>query len=251
VKPGASRGLALGLDCGRRISRNLFTRESGFRGASHWTRVIAVSIGMALLAAGAWTIGNALWSYARTSLAQAFIGRAWERSLASGQHMKPWPWADARPVARLTVPRLGIERYVLEGVEDGIVWLGARHMYGTALPGEVGNSVIGGEADVLLSFLRELAPDTEIEVESLDGRWHRYTVRYVHPLDPRDVWITKQEGPARLTLITCSSPVRSRPGVPACHAVSAYATTGEDANDVASARKAPAQNTIFGRKTSV
>jgi sortase A len=214
-------------------------------------RLVAVSIGAVLLAAGAWSIAGVLWSYAEGWLAQALIGRAWERTISSGQQVRPWPWADARPVARLTVPRLGIERYVLAGIEDGAIWPGAHHMDGTALPGDIGNSVIGGQRDTRLSFLRELAPETEIEVESLDGRLHRYTVRYVHPLDPRDVWIAKQEGPARLTLITCSPSVRSLPGQPSCYAVSAYATAGEGGSDRATARKSPNQNTMFGRKTRV
>ena len=29
--------------------------------------------------------------------------------------MKPWPWADTWPVARLVVPSLGIDQIVLEG----------------------------------------------------------------------------------------------------------------------------------------
>jgi sortase A len=207
------------------------------------------------------TLGAALWRDVKPWLTQALLARAWQSSLASGRHVKAWPWASSWPVARLTFPRLGIERYVLSG--DGATPdLGSYHMAGTALPGEAGNSVIGTLDETDLAFLRELAPQTLIEVESMEESGIRYTVRYAQPLDPRDIWITKQEGPARLTLISCTSSRTLRPEEPPCYGVSAFiadearsaaqaaATIAARGHEPA-ARWAPPQNTMFGRKTKV
>ena len=258
------------------ISRNLFTaRLPRLLGKKSFVRPLAVSIAALLAATGAWTIATLFWGDSVSWLRQALLARAWERSVAVGRHVKPWPWADAWPVARLTVPLLGIERYVLSA-GDGVAGPGARHMGGTALPGEAGNSVIGSLQGRDLAFLRDLPAQTTIEVESMDGQGHRYTVRYAHGLDPRDVWITKQEGPERLTLITCSPPGARRSSEAQCYVVSAFAAESGGARgpapragsagaapraDAADAIPAPVldqaarptspQNTIFGLKTRV
>jgi sortase A len=264
VKSRTDRAAVPGVGTAWRISRHLFTaRPPRILGERSWMRPLAASLAAILAATGIWAIGAVFWSDAKSWLTQVLVAHAWQRSLAAGQHVKPWPWAESWPVARLTVPRLGIERYVLSG-GDAMPELGARHMAGTALPGEAGNSVIGALQEEDFAFLRGLPAQTAIEVDSMDARGIRYTVRYVQELDPRDVWITKQEGPARLTLITCAASAMASAGGPPCYVVSAYAARGEDlpppgsrskfagvARPEQAARSAPPQNTIFGRKTRV
>src|SRR5690606_29132150 len=105
--------------------------------------------------------------------------------------------------ARMGIRRLGVERYVLAGANGATLAFGPGHALGTALPGEEGNSVIGGHRDTHLAFLGELKSGDEIVVERHDGTRLVYTVDATHVLDRRDVWIAAQEGPARLTLVTC------------------------------------------------
>jgi hypothetical protein len=54
-------------------------------------------------------------------------------------------------------------------------------------------------------------------------------VRYTQFLDRGDVWLLKQEGPTRLTLITCSPADAQHPSRVQRYAVSAYALDGADA----------------------
>jgi len=276
VKPRTFREGVFGLGQAWTISRNLFTcRRPPRLGRRSWVRPLAASIAALLTATGAWAVAAFLWSDTDSWLKQALLERAWKRSVAVGRHVKPWPWADAWPVARLTVPQLGIERYVLSASE-GAPGPGARHMGGTALPGEAGNSVIGSLRGMDLAFLRDLPAYTTIEVESMDGHGHRYTVRYAQGLDPRDVWITKQEGPDRLTLITCVPPSPRSASDPQCYVVSAYAADSVGSREPEprrvpagaarrtqaavvisapvldlAARSTPPQKTIFGLKTRV
>ena len=176
-----------------------------------------------LVALGGWQFGHGAWIQAKAWLAQGLIARAWQRTLAGEAHAKPWPWADTWPVARLSVPSLGIERYVLEGADGAAMAFGPGHLRGTALPGAQGNSVISGHRDTHLAFLRELPVGAEIDVQAADGSRRRYVVRYTQVLDRRDVWIAKQEGPTRLTLVTCFPFDALRAGGPQRYVVWAYA----------------------------
>ncbi|MGH8686308.1 MAG: class GN sortase [Burkholderiales bacterium] len=136
-------------------------------------------------------------------LAQDLIARAWERTLAGEREVRPWPWADTWPVAKLLAPTLGIEQYVLAGDAGSALAVGPGHPDGTPLPGSPGNSVIGGHRDTQLAFLRRLRPGDPIMIERADGVRIAFRVFEADVLDQGDVWVTKQEGPTRLTLVTC------------------------------------------------
>jgi sortase A len=156
-----------------------------------------------LLLLGAWQLSEGLWIQAKAWLAEGLIARAWARTLEGEAGAKPWPWADTWPVARLRVPKLGIERYVLAGAHGQALAFGPGHASYTALPGEDGNSMIGGHRDTHLAFLGQLDPGDEILVERADGRSVSYRVGETHVLDRSELWIASQEGPSRLTLVTC------------------------------------------------
>ncbi len=106
-------------------------------------------------------------------------------------------------MAKLVVPRLGLERYVLEGADGSAIAFGPGHSTGTAPPGEKGNSVIGGHRDTHLAFLREVGSGDAIIIERPDGVRVTYRTGAAEVLDRRDVWVMQQAGPPRLTLITC------------------------------------------------
>jgi sortase A len=175
-----------------------------------------------LLLLGAWQLGDGLYIQAKARLAEALIARAWSRMLEGETQAKPWPWADTWPVARLSVPKLGIERYVLAGANGSAIAFGPGHLSGTSAPGEPGNSVIGGHRDTHLAFLRHLKPGDVLQVERVDGKQVAYRVLEASVLDRRDVWVAKQEGPNRLTLVTCYPLDALRAGGPQRYVVFAF-----------------------------
>ncbi len=162
-----------------------------------------IAAAVLLLAVGVWQLSDGLWIQAKAWLAQALIARAWSRTLEGEANVKPWPWADTWPVAKLSVPKLGIQRYVLAGAHGASLAFGPGHASDTALPGTAGNSMIGGHRDTHLAFLGELDAGDEIRVERSDGRSVSYRVGETHVLHRSELWIARQEGPARLTLVTC------------------------------------------------
>lgn len=164
-------------------------------------------LGMALivllLSVGGWQLGRGAWYYVKASVAQVLISRAWARTIEGESRVKPWPGADTWPVAKLSVPRLRIERYVLAGADGSALAFGPGHVPDTASPGTSGNSVIAGHRDTHLAFLREIRIGDEVAVERPDGVRVSYRVGSAEILDRYDVWVMEPAGPARLTLITC------------------------------------------------
>jgi len=238
------RELCLGVECAWPAAR----REAPRRARAGRMRILLIAT---LLAVGGWQFAHGAWIQAKAWLAQILIARAWQRTLAGESHVKPWPWADTWPVARMSVPSLGIERFVLEGANGAALAFGPGHLRGTALPGQRGNSVIGGHRDTHLAFLRELPVGAEVLVETRDGKRLRYAVRRTKVVDRGDVWVARQEGPTRLTLVTCFPFDALRAGGAQRYVVSAYAVDelkdrgGERADrrqpsSLASIRRSPA-----------
>jgi sortase A len=217
VALGVECALPAGL-CGDRARRSARSR--------HRARVVATVLGIALFAAGLWQFGQGAYIHAKAGLAQALMRDAWARTLAGGREVKPWPWADTWPVARLLVPGLEIDVLVLAGADGRAIAFGPGHVFGTPRPGQAGNSVIGGHRDTHLAFLRDLGPGTEIVVERPDGVRRRYRVDWMGVLDKRDVWVLENEGPTRLTLITCYPFDALRAGGPLRYVVMARAMDG-------------------------
>jgi sortase A len=161
------------------------------------------AVAVVLLVVGSWQFGRGAWIQAKAWVAQGLIAHAWSRTLQGAADVKPWGWADTWPVARLSVPRLGVERYVLAGADGAGMAFGPGHARGTSLPGAPGNSVIGGHRDTHLAFMQRLRVGDALTVERPDGARVSYRVVAADVLDRREVWVAKQEGPTRLTLVTC------------------------------------------------
>jgi sortase A len=125
--------------------------------------VVAVVVGLALVAQG-------LWIPAKAALAQVLLERAFDRSVATGQPVKPWPWADTWPVARVTFPRLQREVIVLDGASGQALAFGPGHVAGTPDAGERGVAVYAAHRDTHFALLGQLKPGDEIRVERADGR---------------------------------------------------------------------------------
>lgn len=160
------------------------------------------SLIVALVLLGLAQFGAMAWDIAKSSLARALIAQAWSRTLMGESSARPWPGADAWPIARLRVPALGIERYVLASAREEGLEFGPGHLAGTPVPGDHGNSVIRGRGDAQFAFLGEMRLGDVIEIQRADGRWIAYRVVEGAVLDRRDIWVAKQEGPDRLTLVT-------------------------------------------------
>jgi LPXTG-site transpeptidase (sortase) family protein len=105
------------------------------------------------------------------------------------------------PVARLVIPRIGLDDIVLEGVDGDDLNAGPGHLPGTAFPGEAGNAVISGHRDRHFSHFDGLSVGDTLTTESEAGTrgWIIVARRVVDKDDP--VLVGTRD--ATLTLTTC------------------------------------------------
>jgi len=158
---------------------------------------------LGLVSVSIWQAGEAVYIHAKAWVAQRLIAVAWDRSLASGAAVKPWPWADTFPVARLEAPRQGAELMVLSGASGRTLAFGPGHVDGTPLPGDPGNAVVSGHRDTHFAFLRKLRSGDALLVHSASGRLVRYVVSGIEVVRNKDVRVLLDMGDDRLTLVTC------------------------------------------------
>ena len=134
-------------------------------------RLVAAII---LALAGAVLFGQGAYIHAKALLAQVLLERAFDEAIASGHTVKPWPWADTWPVARIEVPRLHASTIVLAGSSGQALAFGPGHLELTPDAGERGVAVYSAHRDTHFAFLRNVKIGEEIDVTRDDGRTFRY-----------------------------------------------------------------------------
>jgi sortase A len=140
---------------------------------------------------------------AKAWLAPILIERAWGDSQAHDVNVKPWPWADTWPVARLLVPRLDIEQFVLAGANGASLPFGPGHVAASSLPGAGGTIAVAGHRDTHFGFVDRLVVGDVVLLEARDGRRRAYRVRERTVKDSRHEYMRLADGAERLLLITC------------------------------------------------
>lgn len=161
------RGMKGGRVCGRALSTLLLAG--------------LCLCGLALMARGA-VIPAKAWA------AQILLERAFDASMAQHKSVKPWPWADTAPVARVTVPRLGVSQIVLSGGSGQAMAFGP-----TLMPTRRAVTVMAAHRDTHFAFLQSARIGDRVEVEGIDGRRTNYRItgtkvvrwdRFAYPADP-------------------------------------------------------------------
>ena len=161
-----------------------------------WVLLLA-ALGLYLLS-GAGVIKAKAW------LAPILIERAWQVNLRnSGGQVKPWPWADTWPVARLQAPAQNVDLLVLSGDAGNALAFGPGHAGASAPLGAAGRSVIGGHRDTHFAFLRALQPGDSLQLQLPDGGLHSYQVTSARIVDTRLEVLHRDEPGESLLLVTC------------------------------------------------
>ncbi len=146
-------------------------------------------------------IGQALWIPAKAQVAQWLLADAWQRSVHSGEFVKPWPWADHWPVARLSMPELAIDQIVLAGDTGSVLAFGpGENMQAKAL--ESGARIISGHRDTHFAFLNEVAVGQMLNLADGQGQT-RYRIESIQVVDSARVQLHPEAYPNGLLLVTC------------------------------------------------
>lgn len=156
-----------------------------------------------LLCLGFWQLGSGTYIPAKAWLAQELMQRAWLQAGRGVARPAPWPWADTWPVARLTAKSREVDLIVLEGGSGRTLAFGPGHLSASAMPGEMGNSIIAGHRDTHFQFLRDVEAGELLGVESTNGQRHVYKVIGADVVDSRKGSLVLDTDTAMLTLVTC------------------------------------------------
>jgi sortase A len=151
---------------------------------------------------GLWFIGNGSYIHAKAVLAQLLLETAWTETLSGNEEVKPWPWADTWPVARLSAPELGISRIVLAGASGSSLAFGPGHLFGSTPPGGDGNIIISGHRDTHFSFLKNIRKGEHLELQS-NKKTSAYQVTNIQVIDKTKVDAIPVDSGNKLILITC------------------------------------------------
>ncbi|MBS4210935.1 class D sortase [Neobacillus rhizophilus] len=107
----------------------------------------------------------------------------------------------------IKIPKIDLTLPILEGASQANLKIGASHLDGTALPGEIGNAAIAAHRSrtygKMFNRLNELKPGDEIVVED-KKQAYTYDIYNVLIVEPDDLSVLNPNGQDRiLTLITC------------------------------------------------
>jgi sortase A len=142
---------------------------------------------------------NALWIPLKAEAAQWLLAQSWRQIIRGDHQARPWPWADTRPRAVLSVPRLGIEQFVLEGNS------GRNLAFGPVFIDGVGGShdrIVSGHRDTHFRFLQQLQTGDRIRIQTTTGV-EEYSVENHEIIDSRQQELVLQPAIHRLSLVTC------------------------------------------------
>jgi sortase A len=105
-------------------------------------------------------------------------------------------------LAKLSIPRLDTQLYVVEG--DGAKELrrGPGHLVGTAMPGADGNCVIAGHRDTHFRVLKDIKEGDDILLQTDAGQF-LYRVKRTRIVTPDNTSALQPTSSAVLNLITC------------------------------------------------
>ncbi len=111
-------------------------------------------------------------------------------------------------IDHLIIPRIGLNKFVVEGVQTDDLMKGPGHYPETVLPGQAGNAAIAGHRTTYgapFFDLNELSAGDPIYITDLAGRTFTYKVSQPpQVVSPDDVSVLDPTPYAELTLTTCN-----------------------------------------------
>jgi sortase A len=116
------------------------------------------------------------------------------------------PIAEGDPIARIEMPRIGVDKIVVAGVDKNDLKKGPGHYPETPLPGQLGNSAIAGHRTTFgqpFFDVDKLDTGDEIILTTLTGRYvYRVTGQQI--VSPSDYQVIATTDPTRATLTLTS-----------------------------------------------
>jgi sortase A len=169
------------------------------------TRIINL-FSFLLIAGGAFLLFWGAGEYLASRTGQWQAARDFDRSLLTAPSLPPTavmpPPQPGDTFAKLIIPRLDAELYVVEGDDHADLRRGPGHITGTALPGSAGNCIIAGHRDTHFRVLKDIRDGDDIVLETVAGQY-LYRVHLTKVIPPTDTAVLESTQTPQLSLITC------------------------------------------------
>ncbi|MFN2432633.1 MAG: class D sortase [Gemmatimonadota bacterium] len=169
-----------------------------------------------LMLVGLLLLGVAGASYARAALAQAELKQRWDEqpvlplgpgtqaTRPAGAAADTMPdFGEGEPVARIRIPRIGLDAVVLEGISSETLAVAPGHYPGMPQPGDGGHAVLSAHRDSFFRHLGRLEEGDRIQVKRWDGREVSYAVSRAFIVHKSNRTVIVPRDREVLTLITC------------------------------------------------
>jgi sortase A len=185
-------------------------------------RRVAGGLGRALITFGVLVLLFVVYQLWGTNLAEARSQRSLKKSFqaqlqpaptvpggAAVPTTAPQPVPSGDAVAEIRIPKIGVEKFVVQGVTVSALKKAPGHYPDTPMPGHVGNAAIAGHRTTYgapFDRLDELVAGDEIRLTTRDSgaQPYIYVVESSKSVKPNDLSVLAQTTDARLTLTTCT-----------------------------------------------
>ncbi len=166
-------------------------RQGFAQGGCASARILSRAMLLAMCALGLALVAKGAIIPVKARVAQVLLQSAFDRSVAAHHPVKPWPWADTAPVARITLARLGVRSIILSGGSGQAMAFGPTLLpiAGSATP----VTIMAAHRDTHFAFLEQAKVGDSIVVEPVAGQTRHYRItafrivrwdRFAYPRDP-------------------------------------------------------------------
>lgn len=174
-----------------------------------------------LLISGSLICMYACWLPAKAWLSQVLISNSWQQSLKQqeilkSEHsyhgdkltnttvaIKPWPWADTFPIAKLSFQRLEENIVILNGGDPTTLAFSAGAVAPFNQPNSAKPFVVAGHRDSHFAFLEEIRMKDVISMTDKNGQSQLYQVEAINIVDASTGQLAISADEQHLVLITC------------------------------------------------
>ena len=182
-----------------------------------------------------WQLATAGWIQGKAMIAQQLLIHSWNKTInetnkdSNPAIVKPWPWADTWPVAKLLVPQHNIEQIVLAGDSGHSLAFGPGYSFASATPNSAGTTLISAHRDTHFRFLKDVKINEMIFLQTAD-KTIPYQVVDKQIVNSKTFKLQVISGRQTLVLVTCYPFDSLTSGGPLRYLV--YASRATTSNDI-------------------
>ncbi|WP_448246317.1 class GN sortase [Thalassotalea agariperforans] len=161
-----------------------------------------------------------LYLLSKATLAQYLLQQTWQQTIEGEKNIRPWPWADTYPIAKLTYlgslpTHLGnnhmqnkqaIQAHswiILSGMTGRTMAFGPGWLQDSAKPNQIGNTVISAHNDSHFAILENVNIGDIFQLEDNSGQTKQYQINHMRVVDENDSSAYEYHENTMITLITC------------------------------------------------